>query len=314
MGTRRKRLRIILCVIVVLTVAVLLGAKYNSKKAVKTASKKVTAEKLNKKADAQIKKEVIEKKKEEMPEDKEKEELAKKAEEEEMNAPKDAGAEEVDKQEQSEINEEPEEPENVNVTVECILQNPELPTGCEATSGTMLLRAYGYQAEKMDVAEKMEKGKIIDKDGRRYAGHPDDVFIGNPTSTHGFGAFPNVLAKAMQKVIDEQNGAHRAVPMYGKSQQEILEIVDKGIPLCIWSSQGNVEIQALTGWYLMKDGKYLDEYFTWPSNEHVLVMTGYDDNSVFVCDPLKGERSFPRESFFRHYEQVGSYALMLEKE
>lgn len=309
MRTRRK---IILCILAALAVIVLVGAEYNSNKAVKTMSKKVEAEKKN--GRAETKKEIVTKKEELEKKEESKEELeAKKQETEEQDKIEETKKSEIEENVEPE-KPEPKEQEPSNVTVECILQNPELPTGCEATSGTMLLQAYGYKAEKMDVAGKMEKGKIIDKNGRRYAGHPDDVFIGNPTSTHGFGAFPNVLAKAMQKVIDEQNGNHKAVPLYGKSQQEILEIVDKGTPLCIWSSQGNVEIQALTGWYLIKDGKYLDEYFTWPSNEHALVLTGYDDKNVFVCDPLKGERSFPRDSFFRHYEQVGSYALILEKE
>lgn len=199
------------------------------------------------------------------------------------------------------------------IAVESILQNPELPTGCEATSGAMLLQAYGYKAEKTDVAGRMKKGKRVVVGDRVYAGHPDEVFIGNPESGSGYGAFPKVLAEAMQRIIDEQGGNHLATPMYGKTQREILNLLDKGTPVCIWSSIGGVEIEYRSGWYLMKDGEYTDEYFTWPSNEHVLVLTGYDDDEVFVCDPLKGRYSYKMKSFFRHYEQVGGYTLILEE-
>lgn len=199
------------------------------------------------------------------------------------------------------------------IEVENILQNPELPTGCEATAGTMLLRAYGYETDKLDAARRLKKGKTAADGDRTYAGHPDEVFIGDPESAHSYGAFPKVLAEAMQRIIEEQGGQYEAKPLYGKTEPEILCLIDKGVPVCIWSSMSDHEIEYRKGWYLIRDGVYTDEYFTWPSNEHVLVLTGYDAERVFVCDPQRGECSYPRESFFRHYKQVGSYALTLQE-
>lgn len=208
----------------------------------------------------------------------------------------------------------PETDRDGKIKVESILQNPELPTGCEATAGTMLLQAYGFKVDKMEVAKGMKKCEISVVDGVTYAGHPDEVFIGNPENTNSYGAFPNVLAEILQKIIEEQGGGYCAEPMYGKSEEEILQFIDKGIPVCIWSSIGNCEIEYRRGWYLIRDGEYTDEYFEWPSNEHVLVLTGYDEKNVFVCDPQKGEYTYPRKSFFRHYDQVGCYSLIIEKE
>ncbi len=198
--------------------------------------------------------------------------------------------------------------------VECIFQNPELPTGCEATAGTMLLRAYGYEAEKTRTADLIEKGERIEgKDGRIYGPHPDEAFIGDPSGTDGFGVFPGALAKAMQKIIDSQGGDHVVRAMQGLDERSILTYIDRGIPLCIWTSMHDREIEQKTGWYLIKDGEYTDEFFCWPSNEHCVVLTGYDEETVTVCDPLEGERTYKRESFFRHYGQVGSYALLLSE-
>ena len=197
--------------------------------------------------------------------------------------------------------------------VTCILQNPELPTGCEATAGTMLLKAYGYETDKMDVAGAMKCLPLTERDGRLYGGHPDKVFVGDPEEVSSYGAFPNVLAEAMQQVIDREGARHNAVPLYHKSEEELLELVDTGIPVCIWSSSKNLEIEHRRGWYLIRDDVYTDDYFEWPSNEHVLVLVDYDEDEVTVCDPQEGVVRYPRESFFRHYRQVGEYALILEE-
>ncbi len=196
--------------------------------------------------------------------------------------------------------------------VECILQNPELPTGCEATAGTMLLRAYGYHTEKTRVAELLNKGELIEIGERIYGPDPDEAFIGDPSSLYGYGAFPGVLADAMQQVIDGQGGGHTARALYGLSEESILAYIDNGVPLCVWSSMDNREIEYRTGWYLISDGEYTEEYFLWPGGEHCVVLTGYDDEVVSVCDPIQGVCVYPRDSFFRHYEQVGEYALALE--
>lgn len=195
--------------------------------------------------------------------------------------------------------------------VECILQNPELPTGCEAAAAAMLLNSYGYRTDKMTVAAFLEKSDQVEEYGTIYACHPNDAFIGNPYTVHGYGAFPKVVVKAMQKVIDQQNGRYKACTLYGKTEEELLEKIDTGNPLCVWTSMYNMEIEYKKGWYLIQEGLFTEEYFEWPSNEHVVVLTGYDETVVEVCDPLIGVCTYSRESFFRHYKQVGRYAVML---
>ena len=193
-----------------------------------------------------------------------------------------------------------------------ILQNPELPTGCEATAGAMLLSAYGYPADKCGVADDLLTGAPVYSADTVYAPHPNDAFIGSPYSSDGYGTFPAVLADALQLLIDKENGSHTATPLYDKSEEELLSLVEKGIPVCVWTSMYDTEITYENGWYLLRDSEYTDEYFYWPSNEHVVLLIGYDEESVTVYDPLVGKCSYSRVSFFRHYRQVGSYALMLQ--
>ena len=193
-----------------------------------------------------------------------------------------------------------------------ILQNPELPTGCEATAGTILLNTYGYTADKTELASLLKKSERIEQNGRIYAAHPAEAFIGNPESAYGYGTFPKVLADAVQTIIDRQDGIHKAKPLQGLSQADILSYIDSGAPVCVWTSSYDREIEHRTGWYLIKNGAFSDEYFEWPSNEHVVVLTAYDDSTVTVCDPLVGTTTYSSLSFFRHYTQVGQYALVLE--
>lgn len=195
--------------------------------------------------------------------------------------------------------------------VECILQNPELPTGCEAAAAAMLLCAYGYRTDKLRVADMMEKSEVLEEYGTFYALHPDDTFIGNPYTLKGYGAFPKVVARVMQKIIDIQGGRHQARALYDKTEEELLKEIDGGNPLCVWTSMYDREIQYRKGWYLIQEGLFTEEYFYWPSNEHVVVLTGYNEEYVRICDSLRGKCIEPRKSFFKHYKDVGRFAVEL---
>lgn len=70
---------------------------------------------------------------------------------------------------------------------------------------------------------------------------------------------------------------------------------------------------AAPGWYIKRGGVYTDEYFPWPGNEHCMVLLGYDESTVTVCDPLRGRVSYNREHFFRLFRELGGYALSLER-
>ena len=44
-----------------------------------------------------------------------------------------------------------------------------------------------------------------------------------------------------------------------------------------------------------------------------MVLLGYDESTVTVCDPLRGRVSYNRERFFRLFRELGGYALSLER-
>lgn len=196
--------------------------------------------------------------------------------------------------------------------VEPLLQNPELPSGCEATAATMLLEAYGYPVSMVGLAAAIPKAALEYRDGRAYAPHPSEAFVGDPFSEAGYGVFPGALEETLQDCIDEAGGPHTVRVYEGASESEILAVVDSGHPLCVWSTMWMEEIVPMPGWYIKRGGIHTDEYFPWPGNEHCYVLVGYDDTYVTVCDPLRGKVRYNRDRFFRLFDELGGYALRLE--
>lgn len=192
-----------------------------------------------------------------------------------------------------------------------ILQNPELPAGCEATAASMLLHAYGYSVDKTTFAQALPKSSFETYNNRLYASHPNDAFIGSPDSTYGYGVFANPIAKVMQDFIDSAGGNHRVIDITGASEDTILSYIDRGVPVCIWSTIGMLPVVDSGGWFLKKGGSYTDDYYTWPGNEHCMILISYCSDNVTVHDPLKGIKTYDRHTFFQRYTEVGKYSIVL---
>ncbi|MDN4847552.1 C39 family peptidase [Ligilactobacillus salivarius] len=71
---------------------------------------------------------------------------------------------------------------------EVIGQNPELPTGCEITAVTMMLRYTGANVNKIQLANEMPRSN-----------NGDYGFVGNPFSVTGWWVFPTGVAPVVNK-------------------------------------------------------------------------------------------------------------------
>lgn len=194
-----------------------------------------------------------------------------------------------------------------------LLQEPELPAGCEATAAVMLLQAYGYETGKIEFAQSLPQSSLEVKNGRTYAPHPNQAYIGNPFSSSGFGALSKVTAETMQKFIGKENGRHVAVDIAGASEKEILNQIDEGVPVCIWSTMSMLPLVDVGGWYLKDGDEYTEQYYIWPGNEHCMLLTAYSETAVTVHDPRKGRIEYDRQLFFERYREVGCYAVILKE-
>lgn len=184
-----------------------------------------------------------------------------------------------------------------------IKQHPELPTGCEATALTMLLNYSGMSITKEQVARDMPKApRPVFRNGRLYAEHPNNAFLGDPFSKNGFGIYAPALLKMVENYLPG-----RAQDLSGGSFQKIYDTIDEGRPVMIWSTIGMLEVQRSNQW-IVPSG----ELFTWKIPQHAVVVVGYDDTHVYINDPTTGtERKYTKQVVENRWRAMGSQAIAI---
>lgn len=129
---------------------------------------------------------------------------------------------------------------------EVIGQQPELPTGCEITSVTMMLRYAGCNVNKVQLANEMP---------RSY--DPNQGFMGSPFSNYGYGLW--VAPGGVAPVVQAHLGT--AQIMTGCSLQAIKDKLINRHLVCVW--QGNMH----------------------GFGTHTIALTGFNDGGFFYNDP-----------------------------
>jgi len=187
--------------------------------------------------------------------------------------------------------------------VECILQNPELPNGCEVTSLAIALNYLGIEADKCDLAENyLPCGPI----GSTY---PEEAYIGDPSTTDaGYYCYAPVIATAAQSYLDA-NGlseTYTVEDVSGTSLEELFSTyIDNDVPVIIWAT---MYMQELSFGYEIDGVSY-------PSSLHCLVLYGYDEeeNLVYVSDPLVGNTTYDLDIFADRFDVLGQQAVVVEE-
>lgn len=185
--------------------------------------------------------------------------------------------------------------------VEELLQNPELPTGCESVSLTALLKYYGFDwLEKTYIADNY---LIYSK-----TGDCADGFIGSPYSPKGSGCFANVMRQTADNFLYEQ-GRGSGLAAYDFSGAELWELyqsLDYFDPVLIWGTIDMVQPSIDKS-----DLKVGDNTFY--HYEHCLVLMGYnlEENVFYIMDPLIGIVERDINEFYDIYCKIGKYAVVI---
>ena len=198
---------------------------------------------------------------------------------------------------------------NIIKGVPVLSQFPEFPTGCESVSTVTVLRFYG---------ENITAAKFIDEylpksagfyyeSGRRYGPSLYDFFIGNPRTAASYGCMAPVIEKAL---CDYFGGSERVKNTTGAELSELCdEYIDNGIPVIMWATINMLETNPKNTWYL-KDGTR----FSWPGNEHCLVLTGYDADSYYFNDPYAGKTvKYKKQTVKDRYAELGRQSVVILK-
>ncbi len=188
--------------------------------------------------------------------------------------------------------------DRVFVEVPEILQNPELPTGCESVALTIVLSSMGYELEKTEIAKEwLPRGDNL-----------ATSYVGDPFSSYGAGCFPPAIADTASKYLIDHGDGRRGHNITGSSIDELCEYIENGTPVIMWSSS-YMAYPTHTGNIVTHRG----QEYEWYSSEHCLVLYGYDKekNVYLVSDPLVGLVERDMEAFEKIYNEIGKYAVVI---
>ena len=189
-------------------------------------------------------------------------------------------------------------------------QTAQAPTGCESVSAVMLLRYLGYDVtidSFLDTA--LDKGVWEQRGGEWWGSDPREAFVGDPRDPEALGCYAPVMVKALNRVAGD---TYTAVDETGTEIDDLcLRYIDAGIPVLLWCSI-NMRPTVNGPWYrLIPSG----EPFMWVSNEHCLLLVGYDAENYICNDPWdnNGVVSYPRRTVWQRHREQGMQAVGLWK-
>ncbi len=195
---------------------------------------------------------------------------------------------------------------------ELIWQMPELPTGCEITSLTMVLNYLGAEADKVDISREylLKEDVTCDENDKYYGPDFKYTFAGDPEGDTSYGCMAPCIVKTAQRYIADNEYALSPVNLSGAEFEELLDYVEHDVPVIIWSTMELIEPEYKAKWYTPENKEVV-----WPSNEHCVVLTGYDADvgTVQTHDPMNGVLTLDMGAVCTRYEQLEKNAVIIVK-
>ncbi len=191
-----------------------------------------------------------------------------------------------------------------------INQLPELKRGCEVTSLAMLLNYKGIKVDKMTLATEVKKDttpyNVIN--GKIYFGNPNNGFVGNifDYSSKGLGVYHLPIYGLLSSYA-----GNNALDLTGCEFEDLYYFINKNCPIWIITNTKYDELpQSSFETWITPDGEVTVTY-----NEHSVLVVGYDDNYVYINDPLASSGYTKKEKtrFIKAWKQMGRQAVTIRK-
>ena len=189
--------------------------------------------------------------------------------------------------------------------VPAVNQFPDYPVGCESVALYELLKAYNVDVTIDDIVEKLKKGDApYEENGILYGGDPEIEFLGDPRDYRGWG----VYEKPIEDVANIFKQGIKNIT--GTSLNDVLKLVKDGYPVQVWVTIKLSESGIYRTWINKETGKEIG----WKRNLHSVVIVGYSDDYVVVCDSDIGATvRYDRKTFEDRYNYLGKRALYYEE-
>lgn len=192
------------------------------------------------------------------------------------------------------------------IKVPYIDQSVKYPTGCESVSAVMLLQYLGYEITVDEFIENnLLKQGFEEKDGQLYGPDPRKCFVGSPYDPDSYGCYAPVICEALKQTAGEE---YDIVNETGARIEDLISrYIDNDMPVIFWACINMREPIQGPCWKLYETG----EEFTWISNEHCMLLVGYDNENYYFNDPYenKGVIAYPKETVADRYQAQHAQAV-----
>lgn len=198
-----------------------------------------------------------------------------------------------------------------HIGVPVMLQNPELPNGCEITTLTSILNYHGAEISKTEMADDyLPKSSFKKLNGKKVGPDPHLAYAGDPRMAKGgWYVFAEPIVAASKKILDKKSSRLISENISGSSQEEILSYTDQNIPVIVWVTLDLSPPIKSGGWYIEGTEEFHPSFI----NLHTVVLDGWENGNVYVMDPLQGRISYPEDLFFESYKAMGSQAVIVKR-
>ncbi len=191
-------------------------------------------------------------------------------------------------------------------------QTSDYPTGCESVSAVMLLRYLNVPVSVDEFIDNyLEKEPMQYRKGRLCGPDPFRCFAGSPYDRESFGCYAPVIVSALNKAFEKKGRKLSAIDITGMPMDRIMtDFLDQDMPVVFWASIDLKETVLGPEWRL-PDGSV----FTWISNEHCMLLTGYDNDSYYFNDPWQnhGRVAWPKKLVEQRHKEQRKMAVAVRR-
>lgn len=178
-------------------------------------------------------------------------------------------------------------------------------TGCESVTAVMLLQYLGCDISIYDFIDNyLDKEPFTERGGVLYGPSPYEKFAGDPYDREAMGCYAPVIQRSMQRVLGD---GYHVIDETGSDIEYLLHsYIDMDMPVALWATIDLRDIIVGPCWTLRDTG----ERFTWLSNEHCMLLVGYDDEHYIFNDPWNNngivayDRATVEDRYIKQHKQA----------
>lgn len=191
--------------------------------------------------------------------------------------------------------------------VPVIAQRPELPRGCEVTSSAMLLKYYGIEVNKMQLAQEVAYDltpKTV-QNGFISFGDLNEGFVGSMSDVAlpGLGVYHKPIYELLNAYLPD-----KVYDVTGLSFNQMLSLVNAGHPVWVITPNSYAAVSSAQTQVWKTPSGYMEV----TGREHSVLVTGFDGSKVYYSDPSKAIHDQKGlKSFQAGWESIGRQCIVI---